>query len=191
MSGETPKDPSIFKFIWFFVFGLFTPGMTLAVSFSCSSTAMNSLHFMLVRPATLIQRGSRHCGARNSTITHGNEDPAFDNGKQQEEFSKEDLDSGVDRVPAWYSFGILEYVGSGLPERNKTPQPHASAAFHKFRPFWTPCSRTPNSTTVRDNRTRVLTPAKAGIEKGVMLCKRLITVAAGLLITSILWVISR
>jgi hypothetical protein len=145
---------------------------------------------MSVRPATLIQGGSRHSGARKSTITHGNEDPAFNNGTQQEELSKEDLDFGIDRLPDRYLFGISGVCRQWAGGTKDNTTTTCKRRFPQVPSLLDAVLEDADSTTVRDYWTRVLTSAKAATEKRVMLWKRLVTAAAGVLITSILWAVA-
>lgn len=165
------KEPSKFDIIWFLLFSITALGLTLAVSFSCSTVATSNLHMHSVSPAALIQGLS---SSSNTTRRSGNNISTTTKDLWTAKF-------GIADLPDQYLFGI-----SGLCRHwNQTGETKCRYHFPQVPSLLEAVREDSGSSSIQDNWTQLLTHTKiSNVEKNT-LYRRFVTAAAGLLITSI------
>lgn len=167
------KGPSKFKLGWFLLFSILALGLTLAVSFGCSSVATTNLHVYSVRPAALLKglaRFSEEASGANSSSSSITEDLLS-------------ADFGIADLPDQYLFGI-----SGLCRHwNQTDETKCQHHFPQLPSLLAAVLEDSGSPSVHDSWMELLTSTNISTPNRDLTHKHYVTAGAGLLITSIFW----
>lgn len=172
------KKPNKFEIGWLLLFIILGLGLTLAVSFSCSSVATSNLHIYSIRPAALIQALAI---SSETTSEASNNSSITTKDLLTADFGIADF--GVADLPDRYLFGI-----SGLCRHwNRTGETKCQRHFPQVPSLLAAVLEDSGSASVNDSWTQLLTPTSTSSVDKTKIWKRYVTAAAGLLITSILW----
>lgn len=191
------KQPSKWQLGWFFLFSLCALGLTLALSFSCSSVTTSSLRIYSIRPARLIQpeESTNNVGEWTNNLDKLNRDRGNRSAPNaSNEFSPGDF--GLQRLPDRYLFGISgmcrQWTGSAETNTNTTTTTTnitCNRHFPQVPSLLQAVLEDAGSATARDSWKRLLTSKNTETEKHVALWKRLVSAAGAMLIMSIFWAV--
>jgi hypothetical protein len=167
------ETPSKFKLGWFLLFSILALGLTIAVSFSCSTVATSNLYMYSIRPGVLIQ------GLADSSNTTSRSNNSSSNTTNH----LSPADFGLANLPDQYLFGI-----SGLCRRwDRTDVTKCQYHFPQDPSLLAAVLQDSPSPLVREHWTQLLTSPNTSPPHKTTPWARYATAASALLITSILW----
>lgn len=192
------KPPKKWQLAWFYLFSLCGLGLTLALSFSCSSVATSSLPIYSIRPAKLIQPEhppDNVVGDWTDSLAEWNRDPSSNqylpSNSTTQRFSPEDF--SLQTLPDRYLFGISglcrQWSGSAENNNNNT---HITCTRHfpQVPSLLQAILEDADTATARDSWRRLLTSHNTETEPQVAQWQRLVRAAAAMLILSIFWAVA-
>jgi hypothetical protein len=162
------RSPNKFKLGWFLVFSILALGLTLAVSFSCSSIPTSNLHIYSIRPAALIQSLADSSRATDKTS----------NSTSNATKALSTADFGLADLPDQYLFGI-----SGLYRHwNQTDETRCKRRFPQVPSLLDAVLEVFDSPSVQASWTKLLTSKDISTVEDISLWKRYVTAAGAHLI---------